>query len=158
VLGEIAQGKGKAASWPELASCEGAFPTGSRELVAGVGSCVVKQVGDQPERSFDLARAVDDCSEQALQNFDIRGALDPELVSARCGRLARCQKIPESECKGAFEAMPPPEQARLGRMYNLGAQRDIASCLRGGCDDDEDTAMAECYADPWSTRVWLPKD
>jgi hypothetical protein len=158
VLGEIAQGRGKAGSWSELASCEGAFPTASREFIAGLASCVAKQATDPGERSFDLAHAADDCSEQVLQNFDIRGAVDPELVAARCGRLARCQKIPAEECKGAFEAMAPPEQARLGRMYNLGAQREIASCLRGGCDDDEDAAMAECYADQWKGRVWLPKD
>lgn len=156
-LGEIAEGKGKATSWSELASCEGAYPTGSREFVASMAKCIALQASDQGVGTFDPGQTVDDCTEQVVQGFDVRAPLDPALLDARCERLERCQDVPAAECKGAFEAMAPPEQARAARMYNLGAQSSIASCLSSSsCGDDPDAKTAECYVDAFDERVWLP--
>jgi hypothetical protein len=157
-LGEIVAGEGKGASWDKLAQCERAFPGGSPEFVAGMAGCIGKQARISGAAAFDAQRAVDDCTEQVLQQLDVRGAAKLDVVKARCARMERCQKVTGKDCLTGFEGLSPPEQARLTRMYNEGALHDAASRLESlGCAKDEDSAMVSCYADGWKSRVWLPE-
>jgi hypothetical protein len=155
LAGIVAPGEG---SWEHQSACEGFYPTASAPFLAAMAECFQKQAEQLGAASFDAEQAIKDCTEQSLQEVDVRGITTLDVITARCERMARCEAISEADCQMGIEGLAPTEQARLTRMYNQGALAEVASCLGGGCDDDEEAAKAACYDDVWAKRAWLPED
>ncbi|MBW2528825.1 MAG: hypothetical protein JRI23_31910 [Deltaproteobacteria bacterium] len=158
MLAEILSPEGEADGWDDRSSCEGTYPTASAAFIAGMTDCFKTMVSREGGGDMNPRQMVADCTEQVLVDLggEVRGL---GITQARCERTARCQDdVTVEECIDAFENLPLSERSRLSTMYNWGAQEEIASCLNGGCSDDEDEAMVACYEDAHSERIWLPDE
>jgi hypothetical protein len=154
LAGIVAPGDG---SWEHKSACESTYPTASGQFLSAMADCFRAQAEQTGAGSFEAEQAIKDCTELSLTQIDLAGVEKSPVLDARCERMARCEGISDADCRLGFEGLAPSEQSRLTRMYNQGALADVASCLSGGCDDDEEAAKAACYEDVYHKRAWLPE-
>jgi hypothetical protein len=144
-------------NWLHQDDCEAAYPTGSAAFVAQMAECYPEQVAGLGEDAPDSAAILSLCSDQILIGADPGDVSRTAVVTTRCARMERCEKVSREECLAAFDTLNGMQQAIFTSMYNLRAQAQIATCFDElECQDDEDEARAQCYREPSDARVWLP--
>jgi len=156
----LAKSEGPGGAWDRMTECRNAVPAASPSYVASMTKCYferveeAKQAGDPA--AADRALLLSECNEKALVDLPMTGPGVDEVVDARCNRAVRCEKVDFTECKAAMKRLEPAQQAMFTTRYNASTLHDIASCLSGGCDDNEEQAQADCYKDAEDKLLWFP--
>lgn len=149
----LAKAVGGGASWEHLADCKSAASTGSPLYIRGMTKCFPARLEQLGKDAPDYTQILTECSDEVTVALQADEASAPELVGARCDRMARCEKVDGKECRAAFERLETAQKALLTTVYNAGAQHEIASCLGDkSCGDDEEGARESCYK-PVSARL-----
>lgn len=149
----LAKAVGGGASWDHLADCKGAVSTGSAQYIKGMTKCFPARLEQLGKDAPDYTQILTECSDEVTVALQADEASAPELVAARCDRMARCEKVDGKECRAAFERLETAQKALLTTVYNAGAQHEIASCLGDkSCANDEEAARESCYK-PVSARL-----
>lgn len=144
-------------AWRYRKECLAATPSGSAAYVERLAGCYGRALADYGDDAPDSAAIIDACTTEIMAGADPGDVTESELFQARCARLERCSEVSPTICASAWEQVDPAARAMLTSMYNLGAQAEIAACLRDtACTDDEDAAERACYRPLRDRRAWLP--
>jgi hypothetical protein len=156
----LAKSEGAGPSWDRMSDCRGASPSASPSYISAMTKCFfdrveeAKAAGDPA--AADRALLLSECNDKALVELPMSGPGAEEVVDARCNRAVRCEKVEFAECKAAMKRLEPAQQAMFTTRYNGAALHDIASCLSGGCGDNEEQAQADCYKKVEDDLLWFP--
>jgi hypothetical protein len=155
----LAKSEGQGPSWEHFEHCRTAYPAASAPYIRGMQKCFFERVTASREggdAAVDRSQMLQDCNEKVLLDLPESGPGVEEVLDARCERIARCEKSDFAECKAAFKRLEAAQQAQFTTVYNGAALHEIASCLSGGCSDNEEAARDACYKPLNDKLLWFP--
>jgi hypothetical protein len=157
----LAKSAGSDASWDRMSDCKGASLAASPGYIALMTKCYSEQY-DQAKAAKDAS--ADDrsllmagCRDNVLIELPATSPGMDELINAKCERAVRCEKNVTAEtCKKTMQNMEPAQLAMFTTVYNAAALHEVASCLSGGCEENEENALSQCYEDVNKRLLWTP--
>lgn len=157
----LAVSAGSDSSWDRMGDCKGAKMTGSPAYIASMTKCYAEQY--EAAKSANDASADDrslliaGCRDKVLIGLPTSSAGVAEIGKAKCDRAVRCEKeVTFDNCKKAMLTAEPGALAMFTTVFNAEALHEVADCLSGGCEDNEEEAVSKCYAGVNERLLWTP--
>jgi hypothetical protein len=157
----LAKSAGSDASWDRMSDCKGASFAASPGYIALMTKCYFEQY-EQAKRAKDASAddrslLIAGCRDNVLIELPASSPGMEEIIDAKCERAVRCEKnVTADVCKKTMQNMEPAQLAMFTTAYNGAALHDVARCLSGGCEENEENAVAKCYEDANERLLWTP--
>jgi hypothetical protein len=144
-----------------MSDCKGASPTGSPAYIAGMTKCYSEQYDEaknaKDASADDRSLLVAGCRDKVLIELPASSPGMDELIDEKCKRAVRCEKNVTFEvCRKTMVNMEPAQLAMFTTAFNAAALHEVARCLSGGCEDNEEEALSKCYQDVNERLLWTP--
>lgn len=157
----LAKSAGSDASWDRMGDCKGASMGASPAFIAGMTKCFSEQHEAAKEANDgsadDRSLMVANCRDKVLIELPPSSPGMDELIDEKCKRAVRCEKnVTFDACKKTMMSLEPAQLAMFTTVYNGAALHEVASCLSGGCESNEEDALSKCYEDVNKRLLWLP--
>ena len=153
----LAQASGAGAKWEHEAACKAAFPTGSAGYIGLAAKCFKERLESMGKDAPDSRELAASCNDDILFHLPAETAAGKALMQARCDRMERCDKIPQTECKAGTNALEPSQRALFTTSFNDAALGEILECfVSKSCQEDEEAARTSCYEEAQAKRLWFP--
>jgi hypothetical protein len=150
-----------AASWDRMGDCKKAKLAASPAYIARMTKCYAEQYEEAKNANDaskdDRSLLLSGCRDKVVLELPTSGPGVNELVNAKCERAARCEpNVTDDKCKKAMKTLEPAQLALFTTVYNGKALHDVAQCLSGGCEENEEVAVSKCYEDANERLLWTP--
>jgi len=153
----LAKLEAKGGTWEPLADCKKALPTSSAAYLEAMTACYDTRVEAAGDGALDRGALLAECNDEASLKLDASGAMQSDVIAARCERMEKCEKVAAVDCKAGIEGLETAQKAMLTSTYNPPALAEVADCLRSkGCGDDEEKVRDACYEKVSQKLVWFP--
>lgn len=157
----VAKSAGSDGSWDRLGECKKASMSASPGYIAAMTKCysrVYEEAKNANDPSADdRSLLISRCRDNVLIELPSSSPGMDELVDEKCKRAVRCEKdVTFDTCKKAMSTLEPAQLAMFTTAFNSTALHQIASCLSGGCETNEEEAITKCYADANERLLWTP--
>lgn len=157
----LAKSAGSDGSWDRMSECKSAKMAASPGYIAGITKCYAERYDEaknaKDPSADDRSLLVASCRDNVLIELPATSLGVDELIKAKCERASRCEKgVTFENCKKTMETLEPAQLAMFTTVYNGTALHEIASCLSGGCNDNEEEGVSKCYEDANERLLWMP--
>ena len=157
----LAKSAGSDDSWDRMSDCKKASPSASPGYIAGITKCYAEQYEQakaaKDASADDRSLLIAGCRDNVLIELPATSPGMDELINAKCERAVRCEKNVTAEiCKKTMQNVEPAQLAMFTTVYNAAALHEVARCLSGGCEDNEEEAVSKCYEDVNERLLWTP--
>lgn len=153
----LARVAGNETGWSDLDTCKAARPAGSASFIKLAAKCYEERTQTYGSNAPDTRLLADECKDEVVFKLPDDGGKSRFVLDARCERMARCEKVPMDECKGALDRLEPSQLSVFTTMFNLTALNEIKACLDGeDCTQDEDAMRTKCYEEASQQLLWFP--
>jgi hypothetical protein len=153
----LAKLEAKGGTWEPLADCKKAVPTSSPAYLKAMTSCYASRVEGAGDAVLDRGAILAECHDEASLKVNADGALESDVIVARCERMEKCEKVTLVDCKTGIEKLETAQKAMLTTSYNPPALAEVADCLRSkSCSEDEEKVRDACYEGASQKLVWFP--
>lgn len=157
----LAKTAGSDSSWDRMSDCKGAKMAASPGYIAGMTKCYSEQYEEaknaKDASADDRSLLITNCRDKVLIELPASSPGMDELIQAKCERAVRCEKnVTLDNCKKTMLSSEPASLAMFTTVYNAAALHEVARCLSGGCEDNEEEAVAKCYEDVNERLLWTP--
>lgn len=157
----LAKSAGSDSSWDRMSDCKKASMAASPGYIASMTKCYshayeeAKNANDPSADDRSLLMA--NCRDNVLIELPASSPGMDELVDEKCKRAVRCEKnVTFENCKKTMLTLEPAQLAMFTTAYNGAALHEVARCLTGGCEDNEEEALNKCYEDVNERLLWTP--
>ena len=157
----LAKSAGPDASWDRMGDCKGSSPAASPGYIGGMTKCYAEQY-EQAKNAKDAAAddrslLIANCRDKVLIELPASSPGMDDLIDEKCKQAVRCEKnVTLEACKTTMMALEPAQLAMFTTVYNGAALHEVARCLSGGCEDNEENALSKCYEDVNERLLWTP--
>lgn len=157
----LAKSAGSDASWDRMSDCKGAKLAASPGYIALMTKCYSEQYEQaksaKDASADDRSLLITGCRDNVLIELPATSPGMDELINAKCERAARCEKdVTADACKKTMQNLEPAQLAMFTTVYNGAALHEVAGCLSGGCEQNEEEAVSKCYEDVNKRLLWTP--
>ncbi len=157
----LAKSAGSDASWDRMSDCKGASLAASPGYISLMTKCYSEQY-EQAKNAKDASAddrslLISGCRDNVLIELPATSRGMDELINAKCERAVRCEKgVTTDACKKTMDNIEPAQLAMFTTVYNGAALHEVARCLSGGCEQNEEDAVSKCYEDVNERLLWTP--
>jgi hypothetical protein len=157
----LAKSAGSGDSWDRMSDCQGASLAASPAYITLMTKCYSEQYdaakGAKDASADDRSLLIAGCRDNVLIELPASSPGMDEVLNAKCERAVRCEKnVTMENCIKTLKTTEPAQLAMFSTVYNAAALHQVAGCLSGGCEDNEEEAVSKCYGGVNERLLWTP--